>query len=200
VERNLKTEQNNKPDLGWHSRGYLPHFDSSHAIQAITYRLHDSLPVQVIEQLKLDASNNDKLKVKINKFLDKGYGSCSLGIPEISEIVETNFLYFNRVKYDLIAWVIMPNHIHVMIKPYEGCSLQLIVKSWKSYTAKECNKISGGNGRFWFPDYWDRFIRDENHFSGAVNYIHNNPVKAGLVESPEKWSFSSARHYPITQS
>ena len=94
---------------GWHSRGFLPHFDSQYVIQTITYRLSDSLPEKVIEQAKLDLKYaHEPLRMGIDKYLDSGLGSCSLRIPEIAQIVEANFQYFHAKRYDLIAWVVMP--------------------------------------------------------------------------------------------
>lgn len=85
------------------------------------------------------------------------------------------------------------NHVHTLIEPLEGNPLARIVHSWKSYTAKEANRILGRAGRFWSPEYFDRYIRDERHLVNAISYIHHNPVKAGLAEQPEDWPFSSAK-------
>lgn len=99
-------------------------------------------------------------------------------------------------RYDLIAYTVMPNHVHLLVKTYENFDLKQIVHSWKSYTANEIKKEIAGKlpalpAKVWQCDYWDRFIRDENHFKKAIEYIHNNPVKAGLVKLPEKWEWSS---------
>lgn len=87
----------------------------------------------------------------------------------------------------------MPNHAHILIEVLEGYPLDKIMHSWKSYTANEANKLLHRRGPFWFADYFDRFIRDKEHFARAVRYIHENPVKVGLVEKAEDWLFSSAR-------
>jgi REP element-mobilizing transposase RayT len=77
-----------------------------------------------------------------------------------------------------------------------------IVASWKSFTGRRLSSLlpasSGSNAvhRVWHREYWDRFIRDERHFNSAREYIHNNPVKAGLVRRPEAWEWSSARLEP----
>jgi putative DNA methylase len=86
----------------------------------------------------------------------------------------------------------MPNHVHVLITPLNGNSLSPIVHSWKSFTAKEANKRLGRSGTFWQEEYFDRAIRDESHFRGAVEYIEYSPVRAGLIERPENWELSSA--------
>jgi len=98
------------------------------------------------------------------------------------------------MRYHLLAWVVMPNHVHVLIEVIQGYPLGDVIHSWKSFTAKQANKILGKTGAFWQRDYFDRFIRDEAHFANVVNYIHHNPVKAGLVRRAEDWPFSSARY------
>jgi REP element-mobilizing transposase RayT len=99
---------------------------------------------------------------------------------------------FNGERYILAAWVVMPNHGHILLKPLPGFSLTSIMKGLKGNTANQANKFLGRKGRFWHPDYFDRYIRDETHFRKTVRYIENNPVKAGLVETPDQWEYSSA--------
>ena len=86
----------------------------------------------------------------------------------------------------------MPNHVHVLVEINAEYQLSQIVHSWKSFTAKEANRILGTSGRYWQPDYFDRFIRDDAHYVNAVAYIHQNPVKAKLVTKPEDWPYGSA--------
>jgi putative DNA methylase len=83
----------------------------------------------------------------------------------------------------------MPNHVHVLIQMMDE-PLANIIHSWKSYTAHEANKLLGRKGAFWMPDYFDRYIRDKEHFIATVEYILQNPVKAGLVDTAENWSWS----------
>ena len=68
-----------------------------------------------------------------------------------------------------------------------------ILQSWKGYTAKEANRILGREGAFWEDDYFDRYIRDEEHLRRVVRYIENNPVKAHLARSAAEWPWSSVR-------
>src|SRR5262245_15912184 len=86
----------------------------------------------------------------------------------------------------------MPNHVHALIEQTEGHRLGDIVRSWKSFTAKQANARLGSGGAFWAADYFDRYIRDEPHFFATLAYIESNPVKAGLVARPEDWRWSSA--------
>ena len=103
------------------------------------------------------------------------------------------FLAFDSERYRMLAWTVMPNHVHVLFMPMPGEQLGRIVSSWKRFTAREANLLLGRTGAFWQPDYWDRFIRNDSHYAATVNYIDFNPVKAGLVEAPQLWPWGSAR-------
>jgi len=107
-------------------------------------------------------------------------------------MVQDALLRFDGVRYQLFAWVVMPNHLHSLMSRFEGYKLKNIIHSLKSYTSHEANKILGRSGQFWMEDYFDRYMRDEEHFRKTVRYIENNPVKADLCNSPGEWPFSSA--------
>lgn len=108
---------------GWYRPRKLPHFDATGRYQAITYRLADSLPRAVLDRLALELDHLDdqtqyevEKRKRIEAHLDKGYGSCVLRSPQYAALVEDTWKHFDGVKYDLIAWVVMPNHCHVLIK------------------------------------------------------------------------------------
>jgi putative transposase len=174
---------------GWHSRGYLPHFDSAETVQFVTFRLADSLPRAVAEAL---AKLSDNL-AETDQNLDGGLGSCWLKEPPIAQLVEDAIMHFDGERYHLLAWCVMPNHVHVVVESADGHSLGAVVRSRKSFTANRANKTLGRSGSFWHRDYFDRFIRDEGHLSRTIEYVENNPVKAGLVASATDWQWSSAR-------
>ncbi len=178
-----------KEPKGWHSRGYLPHFDAAGIIQALTFRLSDSLPREAIERLRGDP----RARTRLETALDQGMGACWLKQPRIAELVENTLLHFDGVRYRLLAWCIMPNHVHAIIEQVEGEPLGEIVSSWKRFSARRANELLGRTGSFWQADYWDRFIRNEAHLTAAVLYVEHNPVTAGLVTGPRQWSRSSAR-------
>ncbi len=169
---------------GWYKSNYLPHFDCDEVYQFITFRLFDSVPADIIQKWKDELKIIDKtqaeakeaieLQMKILKYEDKGYGNCFLKDERISQIVENALFFFNEKRYNLYEWCIMPNHVHVLMKPLKGYSLPDIVHSWKSFTANESNKILERKGRFWMRDYFDRYIRNDNHYQAVVNYIRNN--------------------------
>ena len=180
------------------SRGYLPHTEAVEKPQMITYRLHDSLPSQVLAQyedelkhLKSGQRERERRQL-IEEYLDQGAGSCVLNNEAIAQTVQQNLLHFDGIRYKLHAWVIMPNHVHVLVTPVEVVLLSNIIHSWKSYTAKKANEILGCRAEFWQREYFDRSIRNQSHFCDVVSYIHNNPVKSGLCKSPSDWLFSSA--------
>jgi len=134
---------------------------------------------------------------RIERWLDAGMGSCALAHPELAAVMQETLLKFAGARYELLAWCIMPNHVHVLIDPVE--SLAKIVQSWKSYTGRWALRknaelgLGVPGGKLWMRDYWDRYIRDQQHFGQVVEYIHQNPVKAGLCSRPEDWHWSSAR-------
>ena len=182
---------------GWHSRGYLPHFDGGAIPQSITFRLADSVPEHVVEawrqrlQYKPKEQSKRELGRLLNEYADEGHGVCHLRLPQIGRLVEDALLHFETAKYVLHAWVVMPNHVHVLITPNRGISISEIVHSWKSFTAKKANRLLGRTGSFWAKDYFDRFMRDNEHFARTIGYIEENPVKASLCAANEDWPFSS---------
>jgi REP element-mobilizing transposase RayT len=183
---------------GWHSRGYLPHFDGGEMAQSINLRLADSLPQTVLNRWRLEVQHESSERAKallykrVEGYLDQGYGICYLKDSRIAEIVQDSLLHYDGERYKLLAWVIMPNHVHILFVPGFGYELSQILKSFKGYTARMANRALQRLGEFWMEDYFDRFIRDEKHFASAVAYIENNPVKARLCEKAEDWIFSSA--------
>ncbi|MCI0556748.1 MAG: transposase [Anaerolineae bacterium] len=197
-DEELVLERGNKTIPSWRSRGYLPHYETPQEPQMLTFRLHDSLPSTVLsrfaEELKhLGPSKIDvERRRRIEAFLDKGAGSCLLSNAAVAHMTEQALEYFDRQRYTLHAWVIMPNHVHVLLTPGKDESLSGIIHSWKSFTAKRANVILGRQGSFWQREYFDRKIRDERHLNDAIVYIHNNPLQAGLCEDPVDWQFSSA--------
>jgi REP element-mobilizing transposase RayT len=193
---------------GWHERGYLPHCDKPGLIQFVTFRLWDSMPTArrgewehlLSINTRSDAPRSGAQSIalreqwiKLEEYLDRGFGDCFLRNPQIATFVETAMVHDHGKRFTMLAWVIMPNHVHALIEIGE-VPLSRILQNWKSLTAVEANKFLGRTGRFWQPEYWDRFMRNEEQKQKAVRYIENNPVKAKLCRMPEEWPFSSARY------
>ena len=197
-----------------HCRGYLPHIENKQ-YQMITFRLYDSVPKEVVEEWKemlslLGGSQTsslreprrhsfstykteaDRLLALLDKYEDAGYGSCVLKDDKVAKIVHDAIFFYHGKKYNVISWCIMPNHVHVLIEVMKNISLSSILHSWRSFSSNEINKVLNRSGRLWMPEYFDRFIRDNDHFNNVVNYIHNNPVKAGLVKEATEYKWSSA--------
>ncbi|HEX2888109.1 transposase [Vineibacter terrae] len=174
---------------GWHSRGYLPHFDAAGAIQSITFRLADSLPAHVVRSL-LDHPFE---RPRLDDYLNAGRGACHLRLPEIAASVEQTLCHFDGARYRLLAWCIMPNHAHVVAEMLPGHRLGDVVRSWKTFSARAANTILGQSGRFWHEDYFDRYVRDDAHLERAIAYTERNPIDAGLIAAVEDWRWSSAR-------
>ena len=176
----------------WYHPRNLPHFDASLVTQAITYRLSDALPQQVAERLadELTPDDDPRYRRRIEAYLDAGHGCRCLTTPAIAQDLIATWQRFDGERYHLRAWVVMPNHVHVLITMIPGHTLGAIVQSWKSWTGKRIKAIT--KTVTWQRDYWDRFIRDNAHYAQAVSYIHDNPVKAGLCPAPEAWPWSSA--------
>ena len=182
-------------DRGWHGRGYLPHFESSAVLQMVTCRLGDSLPREVVERLHDELQHRKdaepEYRRRVEAWLDAGHGCCVLRRPEAAELLVHAWRHFDGMRYRLHAWVVMPNHFHLLLEMLAPHALGEAVASWKRFTAARINRLLGQRGALWQADYWDRYIRDENHYASAVRYIHENPVKAGLVRKAEDWAWSS---------
>jgi REP element-mobilizing transposase RayT len=181
------------PFPGWHSRGYLPHCDKPGLIQLVTFRLGDAMPSnRRHEWEKLLAIEDEReRRTKLEAYLDKGHGTCHLKRPEIAAIVEVALHYHDADRYRLCAWVIMPNHVHVIFEVWD-MPMNTTLYTWKKFTAGRINSLLGRSGRLWQREYWDRYMRDAAHFEKARCYVESNPVKAGLCARAEDWPWSSA--------
>ena len=200
------TQMNHPAPIVKRRGAYLPHWTRDNSWYAVTFRLWDSLPQHVIEtwlferrniiktaeQMKRPLAKHEEERLaylhseRIEKYLDAGYGSCYMNDDRIAKIVADALLYFEGERYNLASWCVMPNHVHTVVEPLKGalvnkCELEDILHSWKSFTAKEANKVLGRSGEFWQAEYYDHLIRDAADFSHAVRYVLNNPIKAGLM-------------------
>ncbi len=185
------------PPIPDHCRNYLPHIECK-SLQSITFRLYDSLPQEVVAQWKSLLCDSDEtpetalLRARIEQYEDAGYGQCFLRDPRVAEVVQEALRYGDGVKYRLLCWCIMPNHVHVLIEVLPGYTLSDIMKAWKSITARRANVILGRKGSFWMREYYDRYIRNAEHLHTVVEYIDYNPVRAGLSDTPTHYPYSSA--------
>ena len=183
---------------GWHSRGYLPHFDGIVIPQFISIHLADSVPTVVIERWKreLDTTNSERDKMllqrRIERYADQGYGTAFLKDDRLAEMIQETLLKDDGKKYRLSSWVVMPNHVHLLATRFEDATLADIMQVFKSVTSHKANRLLGRSGQFWMLDYFDRYIRDATHYKKTVEYIESNPAKVRLCARPEDYRFSSA--------
>ncbi len=187
-----------------HSRS-LPHWQQEGATYFVTFRLDDSLPQEVFKQWRderdaalreakqaANLSDAEKQELagkiaeecekKLERHLDQGIGECWLRDSGVSKMVEAALRHFDGERYLLGSYVIMPNHVHVLVRPAMGHTLSDILQSWKSFTAKEANKLLNREGEFWQPESFDHIVRNEQQLEKFGRYIQDNPKKASLGE------------------
>lgn len=164
----------------------LPHWQQGEVMQFITFRLGDAMPASKLrnwrEQRDFWLNHHPKpwtpqqereyhlrFTTKIEQWLDQGAGSCLLANPEHRKHVEQTLMRFHKTKVEHHAWVIMPNHLHLIFKPLT--TLSSLIKAWKGSSSRAI-----GMGSIWQKNYRDTLIRDSQHFANAVRYIRRNPA------------------------
>jgi REP element-mobilizing transposase RayT len=206
VESDLTTPPFRYEYVAKRGRGYLPHWEMQGATYSVTFRLGDSLPqalrdeidferkdiVKTAHQLNRDLTDQEKNRLvelhrRFDEALDAGYGSCYLAQPKVAEAVYNALLHFNGERYNMVAACVMPNHAHAVFSPAHGFELKNILHSWKSFTSNEANKILGRKGPFWEHEYFDRLVRDADELQRTVQYVIENPAKAGLQDWKWVW-------------
>ena len=197
-----KQEGHYRPDIadarcgfqGWHERGYLPHFDAPHVTQFVTFMLCDAFPVarrREWEPICFEPSGSLRRR-QLEAWLDRGQGDCWLRRRDVAERVEKILLGEDGLSYRLQAWMLMPNHVHLVVGVW-NTPLSKLLNLWKGRSAFYANRLLGRGGRFWEKEGFDTVIRDAGHLQKAIRYTESNPVKACLVRDPKKWPWSSAR-------
>jgi REP element-mobilizing transposase RayT len=186
------------------SRGYLPHLESCRPTYFVTFRLADSLPRELLEQLQKERQALEKatqaavdvpadharisqlrtILQKAERCLDSGLGHCFMRDPRVAKIVADAIKHFEGERYHLLAWCVMPNHVHVVFSPLEDYTLETILHSWKSFSAEQTNRLLGRTGRFWQREYFDHLVRNEASLRKIIQYVKDNPQRAGLHDWP----------------
>ena len=179
-------------------RGRLPHWEKDNATYFITFRLADSLPKSVLDRieserqaiiktaigLRRDLSDDERTRIQrlstpvIERFLDSGAGACHLQNFAIADEVANALRHFDEKRYQLFAWCVMPNHVHVVARLFPGQTLATVVHSWKSFSAKRANQILATHGVFWQREYYDHLIRSEAEFERAIRYVSDPSLDA----------------------
>ncbi len=116
----------------------------------------------------------------VERWLDAGHGACALRRKDCGQVIASALQHFDRERYAQIAWIIMPNHVHLLFVQRTEWPLETLLHSWKRFTARQINQLLGRTGSLWQRDYFDRLVRDEKHFANCVRYIRRNPEKARL--------------------
>ncbi len=185
-------------DVDIYLGGNLPHMHQDGKIQYVTFRLADSLPLSKTQELNaMIARFKEKhpepwdYHVKLEywktisphteKLLHNGFGSLVLKSPQVRQILIDSIAYFDEKRYLVDAYVIMPNHVHMLILPFDTYKIKDILKCIKGYSAYAINKLIGSSGEVWMRESFDRLVRNEDAYKYNLNYIIANPrnIRAG---------------------
>jgi REP element-mobilizing transposase RayT len=186
---------------------HLPHWRQDGATYFVTFHLADSLPQAKLDELALlkaewqrrlagpasDAALEElarETQVRIERWLDQGIGSCPLKRPALAAFLTTAMHHFDSERYELGCYVVMPNHVHGIVRPTvpEKYPLEEILGSWKKYSSRRINGELHQAGDLWQEESYDRIVRDEEHLWRVIQYIASNPGRAGLPrESCALW-------------
>jgi REP element-mobilizing transposase RayT len=178
----------------------LPHWFQEDVWYFVTFRLADSIPEEKKEEIRKERENWEKqnknkkeftkqdwitynklFHENTEKLLNSGFGKCLMNKKENADIVANALLHFNNERYILDEWVVMPNHVHVLVKPIGEHYLGDILHSWKSFTANEINKNEGLSGQLWMTESYDHIVRNKESLNAIRNYIRENPSKAKIT-------------------
>lgn len=181
---------NPKPKFGSvtiRNRGRLPHWETDGGCYFVTFRLYDSLPSTAIEQLKAVAHSKltpiDRARASfatLERYLDSGAGACLFQHDDLAIIVRDVLRARHGTEYRLLAWCIMPNHVHICARLLPGSDLKNVVQGWKSVSAHRINTALVRTGPVWMREYYDRLVRDEKELLRTIRYIGQNADRAGL--------------------
>ncbi len=177
----------------------LPHWEQPGCTYFVTYRLADSLPRKQLDLLAQERQQwfkehprpwNEleyeqyqlKFTGRVEKWLDNAHGSCVLRQPSIAEEVVESLHHFDEERYILDEYAIMPNHVHVLVKPHKDHRLKTILSSWRSYSALQINRVLERSGQLWMDEPFDHIVRSWKHMCQFRRYIQSNPSKADLCE------------------
>ncbi|MCI0377005.1 MAG: transposase [Gemmataceae bacterium] len=181
---------------------HLPHWRQAGATYFVTFRMIDSLPNEQLRQLqflrnewkrkhpppwsKVDWDRYAREATRLAEdWLDQGHGACYFAQEEIAKILTDALLFFQGKRYFVSCFTVMPNHCHVVIRPFSQFSLEKILQICKGYVAYKVNRAIGRSGTLWQQESFDRIVRDEEHLYRVLQYIGRNPAKAKIPR--ERW-------------
>ncbi|MEY2537092.1 MAG: hypothetical protein QOG67_832 [Verrucomicrobiota bacterium] len=172
--------------------GNLPHWRQDGSTYFVTFRTVDSLPQGKLQRwleeraewLQKNPEPHNEIQhrdywelfpARLQYWLDQGYGACDLQRVEIRKIVESAMRYFDRGRYRLDEFVVMPNHVHAIVTPCGDHLLSAIVHSWKSFLGNKINAVIGQSGAFWQKESFDHIVRSSTSLEKFREYIRDNP-------------------------
>jgi REP element-mobilizing transposase RayT len=165
----------------------LPHWQPEDAAVFVTWRLHGT----EAHKPALVGLPPGKAFAEFDRWLAHAAGPMWLSDSRVAErVVKTLEYCQDRLEsYQLLAWVIMPNHVHILIEP--KTALPDSMRSVKTFSGRVCNQILGRSGPFWRHEFYDHWARNRDERARITDYIEMNPVSAGFVNRPEDWRWSS---------
>ncbi|HEV2806249.1 MAG TPA: transposase [Chthoniobacterales bacterium] len=182
-----------------HTENRLPHWQQEGATYFVTFRLADSIPSQLRDEwanereawlrvhrepwsAEIEREYHKRFSGALEQWLDEGHGSYLLRRHDCAKVVAETLRHFEPERVMMISFAVMPNHVHAVFVQNPEWPLEKLIRSWKGFTARQINKLLGRSGSFWQRDYFDRLVRDEEHFQNCVRYIRRNPQKARLSQ------------------
>jgi len=161
----------------------LPHIDMIGYYQFVTFRTHDSID-DFLKRISQENISTSIKQYKADEYLDKSQKGAYLN-GEVLQWLKEFLISKDKILYDLVAFSIMPNHLHLLFKQKE--ELAKTIKIIKGSSAIEINKMLHHKGTLWEKGYFDKGIRDQKHFDTVYHYIANNALKANLVDAKERF-------------
>ena len=161
----------------------LPHISKYGYYQFVTFRTYDSMDAYLQKIVDSNIENSKKQYI-LDNYLDNSLNGRYLN-HQILELSKNYILEQDKKLFELISFIIMPNHIHILFK--ETMELSEVMRKLKGGLSFLINKELKKKGQFWENNYYDKMIRDKRHFEIVYEYIKNNAIKANLKDSKDRF-------------
>ena len=189
-------------------QGKLPHWYQPGVAYFVTFRTEDSVPQSLLRSWhrrrdewlrrhsidplsanwktllstmpELDREYHTQFTRAFMAYLDRGYGKCLLRELRCAEIVAGALRHFDGERYEIGDFVVMPNHVHVLVCLLGDTLIEPQCRSWKKFSAGEINRLLGRSGRVWQEESLDHLVRTVEQYEYLQRYIAENPIKAAL--------------------
>ena len=192
---------------------HLPHWRQKGATYFVTFRLGDALPPDELKLMReareqwerthphprSEKDLDEYARITMQReesCLDKGYGACYFGDRDWAQKMEEAILHYQNIRCFVPCFPVMPNHVHLIMKPLEEFELEDTLKLIKGYVARQINVYHGTSGAIWEQESYDRIIRDLEHLQNVIRYIGRNGIKAGLREHEYRRWLHPEWNYP----